>query len=207
VDSAKTRRHSHALGIWQALNVANVWSVGITTFRAKGNGEAIAFYKRALELDPDFAVAYASLGLIYANLGQASLAAENIKKAYALRDRVSEREKYRISALYYSYVTGELEQSSQVYELWAKSYPQDAVPHNNLGYIYSSLGTIREGFDRNSTKPVSLLLAKESTRFLVSSIAKHFSTADSCIPIILPEKPINSDRFSAGMTIAFAQEQ
>jgi serine/threonine protein kinase/tetratricopeptide (TPR) repeat protein len=123
-----------------SLEALKAFSMGITTFRAKGNAEAIAFYRRALELDPNFAVAYASLGLVYANLGQASLAAENIKKAYALRDRVSEREKYRIAALYYSYVTGELEQSSQAYELWAKSYPQDAVPHNNLGFIYSELG-------------------------------------------------------------------
>ena len=120
-----------------SLEALKAFSMGITTFRAKGNAEAIAFYRRALELDPNFAVAYASLGLVYANLGQASLAAENIKKAYALRDRVSEREKYRIAALYYSYVTGELEQASQAYELWAKSYPQDAVPHNNLGFIYS----------------------------------------------------------------------
>jgi tetratricopeptide (TPR) repeat protein len=123
-----------------SLEALKAFSMGITTFRAKGNAEAIAFYRRALELDPNFAVAYASLGLVYANLGQASLAAENIKKAYALRDRVSERERYRIAALYYSYVTGELEQSSQAYELWAKSYPQDAVPHNNLGFIYSQLG-------------------------------------------------------------------
>jgi len=123
-----------------SLEALKAFSMGITTFRAKGNAEAIAFYRRALELDPNFAVAYASLGLVYANLGQASLAAENIKKAYALRDRVSEREKYRIAALYYSYVTGELEQSSQTYELWAKSYPQDSVPHNNLGFIYSQLG-------------------------------------------------------------------
>lgn len=126
-----------------SLEALKAFSMGITTFRAKGNAEAIAFYKRALELDPNFAVAYASLGLVYANLGQASLAAENIKKAYALRDRVSEREKYRIAALYYSYVTGELEQSSQAYELWAKSYPQDSVPHNNLGFIYSQLGSTR----------------------------------------------------------------
>src|SRR5246500_4143981 len=88
------------------------FSMGITTFRAKGNAEAIPFYKRALELDPNFAVAYASLGLVYANLGQASLAAENIKKAPELRDRASEREKYRIAALYYDVVNGELEQSS-----------------------------------------------------------------------------------------------
>jgi serine/threonine protein kinase/tetratricopeptide (TPR) repeat protein len=123
-----------------SLEALKALSMGITTFRAKGNAEAIAFYKRALELDPNFAVAYASLGLVYANLGQASLAAENIKKAHALSDHVSEREKYRIAALYYSYVTGDLEQSSQVYELWAKSYPLDAVPHNNLGYIYAELG-------------------------------------------------------------------
>ncbi len=123
-----------------SLEALKAFSMGITTFRAKGNAEAIPFYKRALELDPNFAVAYASLGVVYGNLGQASLAAENIKKAYALRDRVSDREKYCISALYYDSVTGELEQETQVYELWAKSYPQDSVPPGNLGYIYGQLG-------------------------------------------------------------------
>jgi len=123
-----------------SLEALKAFSMGITTFRAKGNAEAIPFYKRAIELDPNFAVAYASLGVVYGNLGQASLAAENIKKAYALRDRVSDREKYRISALYYDSVTGELEQETQVYELWAKSYPQDSVPPGNLGYIYGQLG-------------------------------------------------------------------
>jgi hypothetical protein len=114
--------------------------MGITTFRTRGNSEAIPFYKRAIELDPNFAVAYASLGLTYSNLQQASLAAENIKKAYSLKDHVSERERYRISALYYSYVTGEVEQAAEVYELWGKSYPQDPIPPGNLGYIYSNLG-------------------------------------------------------------------
>jgi eukaryotic-like serine/threonine-protein kinase len=128
-----------------SLEALKAFSMGITTFRAKGNAEAIPFYKRALELDPNFAVAYASLGLVYGNLGQASLAAENIKKAYALRDRVSEREKYRISALYDDSVTGELEQTTQVYELWAKSYPQDSVPPGNLGVIYTELGQYEKG--------------------------------------------------------------
>ncbi len=123
-----------------SLEALKAFSMGITTFRTKGNAEAIPFYKRALELDPNFAIAYASLGLVYSNLGQASLSAENIKKAYALRDRVSEREKYRIAALYYDVVTGEMEQASQVYELWAKSYPKDSVPHSNLGDIYNRLG-------------------------------------------------------------------
>jgi serine/threonine protein kinase/tetratricopeptide (TPR) repeat protein len=123
-----------------SLEALKALSMGITTFRTKGNAEAIPFYKRALELDPNFAVAYASLGVAYGNLGQASLAAENIKKAYDLRDRVSEREKYRIGALYYQNVTGELEQASQVYELWAKSYPLDPVPSGDLAYIYTQLG-------------------------------------------------------------------
>ena len=127
-----------------SLEALKAFSMGITTFRAKGNAEAIPFYKRAIELDPNFAVAYASLGLVYGNLGQASLAAENIKKAYDLRDRVSEREKYRISALYYDKVTGELEQASQVYELWGKSYPQDVVPPGNLAVIYAYLGQIEK---------------------------------------------------------------
>jgi len=123
-----------------SLEALKAFSMGVTTGRTKGDAEAIPFYKRALELDPNFAVAYASLGNVYGNLGQASLSAENIKKAYGLRDRVSERERYRISSLYYSNVTGELEQASQVYELWAKSYPQDVVPPGNLGSIYGNLG-------------------------------------------------------------------
>ena len=123
-----------------SLEALKAFSMGITTSRTKGDAAAIPFMKRALELDPNFAVAYASLGLEYGNLGQASLAAENIKKAYSMRDHVSEHEKYRITALYYDTVTGELEQASQVYELWAKSYPQDLVPPNNLGNIYGQLG-------------------------------------------------------------------
>ena len=90
-----------------SLEALKAFSMGITTFRTKGNAEAIPFYKRAIELDPNFAVAYASLGVTFSNLGQANLGAENIKKAYELRGRVSEREKYRISALYYDTVTGE----------------------------------------------------------------------------------------------------
>jgi len=123
-----------------SLEALKAFSMGITTFRNRGNSEAIPFFKRAIELDPNFAAAYAALGLTYSNLQQASLAGENFKKAYSLKEQISEHEKYRVSSLYYSFVTGELEQAAQVYELWAKSYPQDAIPPGNLGYIYSNLG-------------------------------------------------------------------
>ncbi|HTC45944.1 MAG TPA: protein kinase [Candidatus Aquilonibacter sp.] len=123
-----------------SLEALKAFSLGISTFRAKGNAEAIPFYKRAIELDPNFAAAYAALGVVYNNLGQASLAAENLKKAYDLRDRVSEREKYRITAAYYLTDTGEIEQATQVFEMWARSYPLDTVPRGNLGAIYGILG-------------------------------------------------------------------
>ncbi|HXW17293.1 MAG TPA: tetratricopeptide repeat protein, partial [Candidatus Acidoferrales bacterium] len=123
-----------------SLEALKAFSMGVTTARTKGDAAAIPFIKHALELDPDFAVAYVSLGVAYANLGQSSLSAENLKKAYALRDRVSEHEKYRIASMYYQNATGELEQAIQVYELWAKSYPEDVVPPGNLGSIYATLG-------------------------------------------------------------------
>jgi tetratricopeptide (TPR) repeat protein/predicted Ser/Thr protein kinase len=123
-----------------SLEALKAFSMGITTQRQKGDAAAIPFYKRALELDPNFAVAYASLGVVYGNLGQASLSAENIKKAYDLRDRVSEREGLRITADYYALVTGELEKEAETYELWIQSYPRDWVPLANLGGIYSNLG-------------------------------------------------------------------
>jgi serine/threonine protein kinase/Flp pilus assembly protein TadD len=123
-----------------SLEALKAYSMGITTGRTKGDAEAIPFMKRAIELDPNFAMAYVGLAVEYANLGRASLAAENAKKAYDLRERVSERERYRISAFYFQYVTGEVEKATEAYELWAKSYPNDQVPHGNLGFIYSALG-------------------------------------------------------------------
>jgi len=122
-----------------SLEALKAYSMGITTGRTKGNAEAIPFLKRALELDPNFAIAYAGLAVLYGNLGQASLSANYATKAYGLRDLVSERERYRISALYFERVTVEVEKATEAYELWAKSYPQDVVPHTNLGNLYSNL--------------------------------------------------------------------
>jgi eukaryotic-like serine/threonine-protein kinase len=123
-----------------SLEALKAYSLGITTAITKGDALASPYFKRALELDPNFALAYADLGVAYTNLGQASLAAENLKRAYALRQQVSEREKYKIESFYYSLATGNQAQAIKVYELWEKSYPQDVTPHVNLGWIYSSFG-------------------------------------------------------------------
>ena len=74
---------------------------------------AVSLFQRAVSLDPNFAMAYARLGTSYGNLGQTARAAENTRKAYDLRDKVSERERFRISANYYLLVTGELEKAIQ----------------------------------------------------------------------------------------------
>jgi serine/threonine protein kinase len=123
-----------------SLEALQAYSMGGRTSRRKGDAEAIPFFKRAIDLDPNFALAYAGLSLAYFNLNQAGLAAENATKAYELRDRVSERERYRISTTYYHAVTGELEKATEVYELWSKSYPRDDTPPLNLGVVYQQLG-------------------------------------------------------------------
>jgi len=123
-----------------SLEALQAYTEGDRLAREKGDTDALPFLKRAVELDPNFARAYASLGVRYNNLGQASLAIENVRRAYELRDRVSEREKYYISCAYFTLVTGELEKAIQQYEVWIHDYPRDYVAATNLGVNYFTLG-------------------------------------------------------------------
>ncbi len=123
-----------------SLEALKAYSMGRREAWLKGDAAGIAYHRRAVELDPQFAVAYSALAAVYSNLGQATLAIENARKAYELRDRVSEREKYNITAFYYSFATGEIEKANQAYELWKQSYPRDSVPLINLGNNYMMLG-------------------------------------------------------------------
>src|SRR5882724_884829 len=104
------------------------------------NPAAVALTSRAIRLDPNFAIAYAQLAIIYRNLGENTLAAENTRKAYELRERVSEREKLNIEAFYYQLVTGNLEKACQAYELWSQTYPRDPIPPTNLSGLDWVLG-------------------------------------------------------------------
>jgi serine/threonine protein kinase/tetratricopeptide (TPR) repeat protein len=106
--------------------------------------EAIPFYKRAIELDPNFALAYARLAVIYNNQFQTELSDEYSRKAYDLRDRVSERERYYIEEKYVSYVTGDRDEAINVLQAWEQSYPNDYIPHNNLCVNYSIEGRYDE---------------------------------------------------------------
>ena len=123
-----------------SLEALKAYSVGRRAIYAKGTVAGIPYYQRAVELDPNFALAYRALAVAYGNIGQGTRAIQNASKAFQLHERVSERERYAIEALYYSQATGELEKSNQVYELWKQSYPRDALPPLNLGDNSMRLG-------------------------------------------------------------------
>lgn len=127
-----------------SLEALKAYSQGKKTQSTKGNAAAIPFLKRAVELDPKFAVAYTGLGIAYSNLGESALTSENFERAFALRDRVSEREKFRIAAFYHSYVTGDLVKGNEVYELWAQAYPRDGAPRGNLAVTYFYMGQFQK---------------------------------------------------------------
>jgi eukaryotic-like serine/threonine-protein kinase len=119
-----------------SLEALNAYSRG----RATSNEKAITLCKLAVELDPNFAMAYDLLGNLYANLNQPSMAADNLKKAFDLRNRVTERERFHITADYYDIATGELEKANQTYELWIQLYPRDYDARADLGNDYMILG-------------------------------------------------------------------
>jgi tetratricopeptide (TPR) repeat protein len=109
------------------------------------NAGAVARLKRAIELDPDFAMAYALLGRIYGDMWESELAAESIKKAYELRARASDRERFFIELSYDQQVTGNLENAERTATLFAQTYPRDRVALGLLSVIYMNLGKYQPG--------------------------------------------------------------
>jgi len=123
-----------------SLEALKAYSLGTQTRAAQGEEPAAPFFKQAVALDPNFAIAYATLGQVETNLGNRGVGIEYTKKAYSLRDRASEAEKFYIDSHYYDNVTGDIEQGNQVYQLWTQTYPRDSIPFNNLGVTYALMG-------------------------------------------------------------------
>ncbi len=127
-----------------SLQALQAYTLGRKARFAKGNTAALPFFERAAALDPTFAMLYRDLSVAYGNLNQAGRAAENARKAYALRDKVSEPERFSIDSNYYARATGELDKAAQTYKVWQQTYPRDSVPYTNLADIYSELGKWEE---------------------------------------------------------------
>ncbi|HKF51553.1 MAG TPA: protein kinase [Candidatus Acidoferrales bacterium] len=128
-----------------SLEALQAFSRGREIALTGNNMPAVPHYQQAIQLDPNFAMAYAALGTIYDNVGEPNLAAENTTKAHDLRDRVTEKEKLYIDSHYDQFVLGDLEKARRDYELWVSEYPQDGAPVTNLGAIYGILGQLDKG--------------------------------------------------------------
>lgn len=123
-------------------------NVGITS----GGAAAVPFFKRAIEIDPKFAMAYSFLGQIYDSTGESELSAQNETNAYELRDRASDEERYWISDEYDKLVTGNLEKAEQTCRLWIQVYPRAVAPHGFLsGYISLVPGNYAKGAEEAKT--------------------------------------------------------
>ena len=123
-----------------SLEALKAFATGNAEFDHRSEMEALKFYRRAVELDPNFAWVYARMGVIYNNSGENDKAIEATRKAYELRDRVSEREKFYITEHYYETVTGEHEKTMEALELYAQTYPNDNIPPHNLAVGYELEG-------------------------------------------------------------------
>jgi eukaryotic-like serine/threonine-protein kinase len=123
-----------------SLEALNAYSLGRKAQGQGGTTAAKPFFERAVELDPQFAMAQGGLGLVYSNLNEPARANEYFKRAFELREHTSEREKMHIVSSYYHLDSGEMEKAIQSYELWTQSYPRDWVPYTNLGAAYAILG-------------------------------------------------------------------
>jgi eukaryotic-like serine/threonine-protein kinase len=123
-----------------SLEALKEYSIGSAFHNRSEDPQSVPHYKRAIELDGNFAMAYASLGVVYSNMGSRKEALENLKKSYDLRERASEREKLYITGHFYDIVAGDLEKVQELYQQWIRMYPRDSRPLSNLALAYGTLG-------------------------------------------------------------------
>ncbi len=149
-----------------SLEALKAFSSGLKVWSTIGPVAAIPFFKHAIELDPNFALAYARLGWMYTEIGESGLADDYIRKAYELRERTSELENYFISVSFHLMVTGNLAKAAQTCELLIQAYPRSVMPHAFLsGPIYTHTGQYekaveegREALRLNPDDPVPYFL-------------------------------------------------
>jgi serine/threonine protein kinase len=140
---ATVEKHSTPLAeaTTPSLEALKAYSAAWKITASTGGAGALPHYQRAIQIDPKFALAHAGLGLLYGMMAESALSAKSISRAYELRDRASDREKFFIAATYDMQVTGNMEKAQQTCELWAQTYPRDKEPHGFLpGMIYPVLG-------------------------------------------------------------------
>jgi eukaryotic-like serine/threonine-protein kinase len=131
-----------------SLEALKAYTAGIKVEFANGTVAAVPLLQHAVEIDPKFALAHAHLGLMYSSFGESALSMESTSKAYQLRDRASDRERFFITAMYDRQVTGNLEKAQQTLNLWAQTYPREMLPHGLLsGFANQGLGNYEKSIE------------------------------------------------------------
>jgi len=177
-----------------SLDALKALSQGGRLAYQNGDAAGLPFFQHAIELDPNFAMAYGALAISYSNLGQTARSAENARKAYELRERVSEREKLRISAFYQELAAGDFDKATQVYEVWRQEYPRDPVPLANLASDNLALGNPEKAlpfaeealrlepnswvnYSNSSFIQLSLGHSREARKFLDQAFSRNLDAA------------------------------
>jgi tetratricopeptide (TPR) repeat protein len=123
-----------------SLEALKAYSLGVKALNEKGTAASLAYYQRAIELDPNFATGYRAMGNAYNNLSELARAGQYYTKAFQLREHASERERLTITADYYWNVTGELDKAGQTYEEEIESYPRESRGYGTLGLVFAAQG-------------------------------------------------------------------
>jgi tetratricopeptide (TPR) repeat protein len=147
---ATVEKHSTPLAeaTTPSLDALKAYSAAWKVISSTGSGAALPLFKRAIESDPKFAMAHAWLGRMYGDIGESALSAASTTKAYQLRDRGTDWEKFFITDAYDLQVTGDLEKAQRTCEAWAQTYPREAGPHDALGgIIYLVFGKYEKGVE------------------------------------------------------------
>jgi predicted Ser/Thr protein kinase/predicted Zn-dependent protease len=155
-----------------SLEALKAASIARKVSQEKGSAAALPFFLHAIELDPNFATALEGVGIMYGNVGQPTRGNEYLSKAFALRDRASEREKLHITSMYYMSDTGELDKAVETFREWEENYPRDDVAFNNLGTVYAGEGKLEQGTEQTRVgmrlNPDNVIAAENVVAFLVA---------------------------------------
>jgi serine/threonine protein kinase/tetratricopeptide (TPR) repeat protein len=193
-----------------SLDALKSYSMGREALVKKGdNTSAITLFERAVALDPNFAMAHASLGTTYNNAGKSDLARESMKKAFDLRDRVSDRERFYIMSHYQQFYTGDLEKAISTYELWRQTYPADSgAILLNVGVIYQQLGDLDKAkasfLEATKLQPDSQLIASQVMGIYMTTM--HLDEARAMLDKVFPKGQDSIEYHGSLTQIDFLQD-
>ena len=187
-----------------SLDALKAFTNGVRLHMSGQRQQAILHLERAVSLDPEFALAYAQMSTTYFNLQESARARTFAARAYELRDRVSERERFYIEARYHDSVTADFDQSLKAYELWSQTFPRDFVPWNNLGVIRAELGDFRgalESYGQAKRLQPGNALAHGNFAFALFSLGR-LAEARAAADETMVKFPTNALAYSVRMVVA-----